>query len=166
MDEYQNIREKLGALMASRQTILGIVRQVDTEKRTCTVEDDGALYYGVRLQCVTGGKSGILIVPALGASILAARIERSENWMAVSCDRAESLLVVAGDKSIMLQQDGIVFNEGVSGMVRLDELIGWMANVYADLNTLASLLKPLGVPFQPTTGIPDRSRLEDTTVKH
>ena len=167
METYADIRRLLAASFgAPRQTLLGTVMEVDAAGRTCTVDDDGAVYYGVRLQCITGGNAGLLLVPATGASVLAVRMEKSEEWAVIGCDRLESARIDAGGRSIEMGSGGIVLNDGTLGLVKVDALVGWMAKVYTDLTTLASALKAVGVPFQPATPMPVRTDFEDTAVKH
>ena len=167
MESLSTWREQLALSFGPpRQTLLGTVRDVDTESRTCTVEDDGALYYGVRLQCITGGTAGLLLVPANGASVLAVRVEKSEDWMVIGCDRLENVRIDVGGKSIGMTSGGIVLNGGELGLVKIDALVGWMAKVYADLNALATALNGVGLTFRPTTPLPARTDFEDTAVKH
>lgn len=167
METYNDIRQQIaGAFGARRPTMLGVVKDVDTTARTCTVEDDGVEYYDVRLQSVAEGNGGVLLVPATGAHVLAARIEQSEEWMIIGCDRITSLQFKAGEKELSFDREGFVFNSGSLGLVKIDKLIDWMGKVYADLVSLGTELKALGVPFVPTTPVPVRTELEDTTVKH
>ncbi len=176
METYADIRKLLAASFGSpRQTLLGTVLEVDAAGRTCTVDDDGAVYYNVRLQCVTGGDTGLLLVPAAGASVLAVRVENSEEWMVIGCDRLESARIDVGGSSMEVTSGGIAFNGGTLGLVKIDALVSWMGQVHADLQKLTTLLSisavagngaPLGIAFTPSTPEPVRANFEDTAVKH
>ena len=63
------------------ELILANVVEVDSQERTCTIIDDDTEYYGVRLQPITEGQSGVVLTPKAGAFVLVSRIEhrRSEE---------------------------------------------------------------------------------------
>lgn len=160
---------------AGQPTLLGKVTEVDADSRTCTVDDGGAVYYGVRLQCVTGGDRGLVLFPAVGAYVLAVRVEGSGQWAVLCASETESWRMDIGDMSVEMDGGAIVFNGGSLGMVKIDRMVEWMEAVHNDLQALVTLLStspvagggaPLGITFTPATPEPVRENFEDTAVKH
>lgn len=155
--------------------VLGKVIDVDLNTRTCTVDDDGVNFYDVRLQSTIGGNAGVLMTPKKGSHVIIIDIEDRGDWAVALTTEVESVEVKIGDKGVVVNTDGIVFNEGRLGMVKVDEMTRWMEMVHQDLQTLTTLLStspvagngaPLGITFVPKTAKPNQSAFEDTTIKH
>jgi hypothetical protein len=150
----------------NKPTILGTVKTVDKDECTCVIDDDGTEMHGVRLRPITGENSGIVKYPKVGAFVLAVKIEETEEWMVVSANLYDSILI---------NVDSIVMNNGENGLVKITEMISWMQKVYTDLQTLKTSLStfpvagngaPLAMVFSPTTPNPKKSDFEDTKIKH
>lgn len=156
-------------------SVLGRVMDVDAESRTCTVDDDGVSIYDVRLQGATGGNAGVLMTPKVGSYVVAIDVEGRGDWAVVLTTEVESIDIRIGERSVTMDADGVTYNGGSLGMVKVDEMTRWMEMVHQDLQTLTTLLStspvagngaPLGITFVPKTAKPNQSTFEDTTIKH
>ena len=86
----QEIRQRLAENFGRKPvTVLGKVVSVDKAERTCVVDDDGVKMYGVRLQCITEGESGVLVRPKVGAMVLIVDIEGTGEYMVVQASEEE-----------------------------------------------------------------------------
>lgn len=95
MPTPEQIRESLES-MAKRHappvTNIAEVQSVDIEAATCVLADeDGQEFFDVRLRPVLTGNSSFLMVPKVGTSVLAVRIEDDEDWMVMACDEFTSV---------------------------------------------------------------------------
>lgn len=156
-------------------TILGEVRDVDRQNRTCTVDNDGVEIHGVRLQCVTGSDKGIVPYPKVGTMALIIRIEESDDYCLALAAEFDQYDIAVEDRCISMTKDGVVFNNGSLGLVKIDKMLEWMDKVHSDLQTLATLLStspiagngaPAAITFTPSTPNPVRAEFEDNLVKH
>lgn len=116
MADYSDIRKGLAELASSRTvTILGTSIDINEKERTCTVTDDGVSYYDVRLQCITGGDKGVVVIPADGSQVLMIAVEGSDEYAVVMCEKADKVLIDADTE--------IVINGGNNGgLVKIQEL--------------------------------------------
>lgn len=172
----EEIRNRLAASFASLPgTILGTVKSVDSVERTCTVDNDGIDMPSVRLQCITGSDKGMVLFPKPDSYVLVVRIENTDEYGIALTSEIESFEMTVGQMSVSVEENAITFNGGKVGMVKLDQLINWMQNVYNDLQKLTTLLAsspvagngaPLGIAFVPVTVNPEQSVFEDTKIKH
>lgn len=172
----QEIRDRLAErLRGMPQTILGSVLAVNKRERTCDIDNDGIVVYGVRLQPVTAGKTGVTVFPATGSQALIVQIENGGDYMLLQASEVECMEVVFGEKSLTADETGFVFNGGSVGAARTDKVVEWMSKVYADLNTLTELLSSslvagngaaLGIVFEPKTPNPVLSDFSDECLKH
>ncbi len=170
------IRDRLRqAIKGSPQTILGEVRSVDKQNRTCDIDNDGVTIYGVRLQPVTGGGTGIVIYPKTGAQALCIQVEESGDYMLLYAAENESVELKIGERSLTADQNGFVFNGGTVGSVKADKMTEWMMKVYTDLQTLQALLLSspvagnganLAIVFTPQTPSPQLADFADDKLKH
>lgn len=156
-------------------SILAEVKSVDSNKRTCDIDDNGVIIYGVRLQPISQGATGVTIYPKVGAQVICLRIEDEDNYMVVHSSDFDKMEIKVSDKSVVIDKDGIVINNGSIGSVKADKMVEWMTKVYDDLQTLVALLSasivtgngaPLGITFTPTTPSPVLSNFEDNAFKH
>lgn len=157
------------------ELILANVVEVDSQERTCTIIDDDTEYYGVRLQPITEGQSGVVLTPKAGAFVLVSRIEGGDLYV-IAASEYDSLSAKIADTTLILDKDGIVANNGDNnGMVKIDKMIEWMKQVYNDLKKIQSgLLKhtvagngaALGLTIELNTKEPIKSNFEDKRFKH
>ncbi len=171
-----DIRRQLAhALDKLPETIVGEVRSVDTSARTCDIDNDGVSMYAIRLQSIVQGNTGLILFPAIGAKVLCCRIEGTEQYMVLHASELNQAQLVIGDKSVKMDKNGFVFNDGTIGSVCADKMVEWMSKVYSDLQTLITLLStspvagngaPLNVVFIPSTPSPNLADFTDDALKH
>lgn len=164
----QDVRELLAKFIGiNKPTMLGIVKDVDRTENTCTIEDDGVEWLGVRLRAVSGENNGIIGYPTPGAYVLCVKVEDTEEWAVLKASEYDSIEITI---------ESLVINGGdLGGLVKIDAMIDWMQKVYSDLQTLKTQLKawpvagnsaPLNLTFNPTAYNPIKSDFEDTKIKH
>lgn len=168
-------KEFAAAFKAKAVTVLAEVKGVDQQKRTCDIDDGGVIMYGIRLQSIAQGNTGMTLFPKVGSQVLCVRIEDSDDYMVVHASEVESAELKIQDKSVTMDQNGFVFNGGTIGAVKADAMVQWMAKVYADIQslvvTLGSGSTPTGnvvfaKPFTPGTPEPQLTDFADDTIKH
>lgn len=157
------------------ELILANVVEVDSQERTCTIIDDDTEYYGVRLQPITEGQSGVVLTPKAGAFVLVSRIEGGDLYV-IAASEYDCLSAKIANTTLILDKDGIVANNGDNdGMVKIDKMIEWMKQVYNDLKKIQSGLSshpvagndaPLGLKIELDTPKPIKSNFEDKRFKH
>lgn len=172
----EDIRKQMArALLPNPVTILAEVKSVDSSNRTCDIDDNGVIIYGVRLQPITNGAAGVVFYPKIGSQVLCSRIEDEDKFMVVHSSDVDKIEIKVSEKSVVIDKDGIVVNNGSIGSVKADKMVEWMTKVYDDLQTLVALLSasivtgngaPLGITFTPTTPSPVLSNFEDNAFKH
>ena len=147
------------------ELILANVVEVDSQERTCTIIDNDTEYYGVRLQPITEGQSGVVLTPKAGAFVLVSRIEGGDLYV-IAASEYDSLSAKIADTTLILDNDG---------MVKIDKMIEWMKQVYNDLNKIQSGLfkhtvagngAALGLKIELDTPKPIKSNFEDKRFKH
>lgn len=107
-------------------TILGTIAAVDGNSKTCNIDDDGFMMYGIRLQSVTNAAAGILKVPKIGAQALAVKIEDGDGFMLLDC----------------AEYDKIIFNGGTNGgLINIQSLVNKINAIENDLNSLKTVFK-------------------------
>ena len=172
----EDIRNGLSeAFKGKPVTVLAEVKSVDQTARTCDIDDDGVIIYGVRLQCITNGSTGIVVYPKTGCQVLCARIEDSDSYSVVHASEVDKIELKIQDKSLTADSNGFVFNGGTIGTVKADKMVEWMMKVYNDLTTLQALLLSspvagnganLAISFTPQTPSPQLTDFADDTLKH
>ncbi len=148
-------------------TVLGTVAAVDESAKTCDIDDDGLVMYGIRLQCVTDAAGGILCVPKKGAAALVVQIEGGDGWMLADCAEYEKIII----------------NGGVNGgLIRINDLINRLNVLEKSLNDLKQVFSTTWVVAPQDGGAALKSAaanwaadtitetkaedIEDSTVKH
>ena len=117
-------------------TMIAAVKSVDKNKCTCTIENDSVEYFNVRLRPTVGNNNGIVLYPKIGATVLAVKIENSEQWAVVFATEYDSAEILI---------DSIVLNNGnFGGLVKIEELT---RQLNAFVNSYNSHTHPfVGVP--------------------
>ncbi len=148
-------------------TVLGTVAAVDESAKTCDIDDDGLVMYGIRLQCVTDAAGGILCVPKKGAAALVVQIEGGDGWMLADCAEYEKIIINGG---------------GNGGLININDLINRLNVLEKSLNDLKQVFSTTWVVAPQDGGAALKSAaanwaadtitetkaedIEDTTVKH
>jgi hypothetical protein len=86
-----------------KPTVLGAVTAVDEQAGTCDIDDDGAMYYDVRLQCIAPNTHGIRLLPKIGSLAIALQVEDRDEWMLVSAAEYDTIKI---DADTLLQING------------------------------------------------------------
>lgn len=148
-------------------TVLGTVAAVDESAKTCDIDDDGLVMYGIRLQCVTDAAGGILCVPKKGAAALVVQIEGGDGWMLADCAEYEKIIINGG---------------GNGGLIKINDLINRLNVLEKSLNDLKQVFSTTWVVAPQDGGAALKSAaanwaadtitetkaedIEDSTVKH
>ncbi|MEG0560005.1 MAG: hypothetical protein RR513_05770 [Muribaculaceae bacterium] len=162
------VRDGLRAFNAQpKQSILGIVADVDIQNRTCTVEDDGVLYYDVALQACPECMSGVVLIPQIASAVVMAKIEDSDAlWTVIATTKIDKIDIAIDKIEIEVSASGVVVNSGINGgLVNVAILKQWMTTVRADLLAVQAALNSLQVPVVITSSAPNDA-LEDKLIKH
>lgn len=169
----EDIRQALLRSTKGKQvTVLAEVKAVDSTKRTCDIDDDGVVLYGIRLQSITEGSTGLTLYPKVGSMVLCLRVEDSDDYMVVHASEIEKAEVKIQNTTMVIDGNGVVFNGGSVGSVKADKMVEWMTKVYADIVSIQTTLGSLfgqavfGIPFVMQTPSPQLSDFADDTLKH
>jgi hypothetical protein len=167
---------KTGKKLQVKQVLTGVA--TDVGESTCTVKcDDAPSLYDVRLNAIEASlDSYFTVYPVEGSQVLVAIIENLETEaVLVRCSEVAKVSIKTGEYTMVVDQNGIVFNDGQKGLVKLAEMVSWMQKVKSDLTTLKTLLQaspvagngsPLAITFNPSTPQPQESTFEDEKIKH
>ena len=148
---------------------LCLVDGVDELRRTvaCTPLGGGAALTDVNLQATESQTAGAVVFPRPGSRVTVGYYDRN-NAAVILTDEIDKIAVDA--------RDTIIFNGGQNnGMVKVDAMVGWMAKVHSDLQTLKALLMaapvagngaPLALAFNPQTPAPQTGDFENDKIKH
>lgn len=172
------IRQMLADFVGRQKpTVLGKVAAVDEQAGTCDVDDDGAVYFGVRLQCIAPNIKGIRLLPKIGTMAIALQVEDRDDWVLVSAAEYDTIKI---DADTLLQING-GFNGGLAIMGVLIERINRLETALKDhqhgyipypggsagppvATTPATALAPPNITLVFNNTL--RSELENTKVTH
>lgn len=137
MNKGEQIRQ-LFRRMAGEQgpapTMLATCTAVNEGAETCTLRDELDLDYEVRLRPTIGTGEAVTIIPALGAQVIAVRIEDDEEWVVMAADSVSKVRMVAGDTTVEME-DGVLISRAGDGLREiLDDLITEIQAIYAPKN--------------------------------
>jgi len=168
----QALREFVGNVSGTA-TMVANVTAVDREKCTCTVEDNGVEYFGVRLRPTTGKNTGIVMYPKTGAYILLVKAEDTEDWAMIAATQYDA---------IRIEIDDLIINGGTNGGLTNTPELARELNKNNEI--LRAILQVISVTVnEPGEGAPsafqkalslalvgkelgDFSRIEDSKIKH
>lgn len=154
-NDAQKIREKLRAFVKPvAVTMLGEVTEVDESEQTCTITDDGTDYYNVRLQCVTAGDSGLLLVPKVGTMAMAVQIEDNSGWMLIQCAEIDRMQLKVCDNSLEIGEAGIVVNNGTVGAAKADAIVKQLNTLEQRCNDIVTAIKGINIALAPSGTFP------------
>jgi len=164
----QEVRNLLARFIGiNRPTMLGTVTDVDKIENTCTVDDDGVEWLGVRLRAVTGENNGLVAYPKQGAYVLCVKVEDTEEWAVLKASEYES---------IEMTIESLVINSGnLGGLIKISDLTAKLNDLVAKFNAHTHLTTAT-VGSSPTPGTIaattnqaqpfNKSDFEDTKIKH
>lgn len=150
----------------------------DITDMSCTVErEEAPMIYDVLLNAVDDDlQSYVTVYPKEGSNVLVAIIENLKTEaVVVRCSEVEKVKVKIGEQTLIVDKDGFTFNEGANkGMVKIVEMVDWMAKIYTDIQTLKASLQthpvagngsPLALPFNPIVPSPKLAMFENKDIK-
>lgn len=171
MDSLSEIRESIRNMAAGTGGArIFTAKVLSTDGETCCVDIDGLVVSDVRLRAVVNGEeSGILVTPKTGSYVTVADLSGNlTRLVVVGFSEVEKIEVNADDR--------IIFNGGQNhGLVKVENMVGWMQKVYNDLQTLTGLLSgstvdgnglPLAITFTPTTPSPTIDDFQNKDITH
>lgn len=127
---------------AGFDTVLCVVTGVNMEQLTCTcesVENDGDIYYDVRLNALMGNDLGFILVPKVGSTVAINRIDKTESFVGSYSELEE----------VILNVEKTTINEGKNGgLVKISALVSELDALKNDNNTLKNI-------FQSWTPVPN-----------
>lgn len=166
----QAIERAVGVICKKKQIIqvlTGTAKNIGTS--TCTVERDGApTLEDVRLDAIDDElTSRFTVYPAENSSVLVGIIEGIKTEAVIlKCSEVSKVSFKAGEKTLVMDSNGFVFNGGTAGMVNVDDMVGWMNKVKVDLTAISASLNSLGFPVTISTPSALKTDFEDTKIKH
>jgi hypothetical protein len=150
-------------------SLVATVKSVSESEATCVlVDEDGQEIYGVRLCPTTGANKSFLQIPALNSFVMAIRVEDSEDWMVVACDKVEKVKLTVGQSRLEITETDVLINGGnLGGLIKISELTSQLnafvtvfnSHTHAVAGSAASPSPQQARTFNKTT-------IEDTKVKH
>lgn len=154
----------------------GVAKEItDT---SCTVERfEAPALHDVLLNAIDDDlQSYVTIYPREGSNVLIGIIENQRTQAVVlRCSEVEKLKLKIGDQMLEIDKEGFMFNGGLhNGMVKVKEMVDWMAKIYSDMQTLQTLLKthpvagngsPLALAFTPSVPKPSIEKFENKKIK-
>jgi len=88
------------------------VKSVDEAKATCVLEDeDGQEILDVRLRPVLNGKKAMMLLPKVGSSVLAVRVEDDDDWMVVGVDEVSKVGYYVGNVVFEMDANGFLLQK-------------------------------------------------------
>lgn len=177
MDKYRQIAELLKSFQQAGQVFFSATVE-SIEERTCTVKVGSLPIPNVRLKPTTEStEEEILLTPKIGSNVLVGSFTGElSNLFVLQADSLSEAYFKVGSMSFKMDKNGINFNEGKNkGVVNVKDMVTWMKAVYADLQTLKTLLatSPIAgngasaaIVFTPTVKSPEVSSFEDKNVIH
>lgn len=139
----------------SFQPISLSVKAVDVSKRILDASDvNGSVFHSIRLQYLG---ASILLVPAVGSTVLVFYDFDSHCGFVAGCSKIESAEIVIGDTSAVMDDDGlriktekmsadinrenIIFNGGdLGGLIKIEDLTKRLNLIENDINKLKTAM--------------------------
>lgn len=177
MDKYREIAELLKGFQRIGNVFFPATVE-SVEGNTCTINVDGLSVSDVRLKATDENTNDtVLMMPAVGANVLVGSYSDDfSNLFIIRSDSFCELYLNVGKISFKLNKDGVVLNDGKNkGLVKINEMVGWMQKVYSDLQSIKMLLStsltkaqgaPMAIKFNPSTPNPKIGDFENDKVAH
>lgn len=157
-----------------------IANQKDVKLHVCTVDSVSgstcdvtpisgeAPLKKVRLNANINSSLGIVITPVTGSDkhVLVCEVSPADSYVCMFSE-IEKIEIKIGQTTILIKDGEVSFNGGNNkGLVKVDDMVGWMNKVYADMVTIQGLLTGLGLTFTPQTGMAISADFANPKVKH
>ena len=177
MDKYRRIAELMKGFQQTGQVFIPATVE-SVEGNTCTINVEDFSIPNVRLKPTTSEDADeILLVSAKGSNVLVGSVSGGyNNLFIVQSDKISEMRCKIGETSFKMDLNGIEINGGKNGgVMKINDVVSWMQNVYADMQTLQAQLSihpvtgngaALGLVFDPATPSPQTATFEDEKLKH
>jgi len=178
MNDIGKIKNSIRKLSGATKGIVFTAQVKSVEGETCTIALGNTSLSDVRLRAVINGNAEKLYIkPKKDSYILVIDLSNGNyrDLVAITYSEVETINIKISETTIDIDKDGVVFNGGkLNGLVKIDDLMGWMDSVYSDLQTLIGILSAIPVNaatmtgsavFVPTTAKPVKFNFENTKVK-
>lgn len=153
-----------------------VVTEVDKTKFTFDCKVLETEYTDVPLGVLKTEQASFVNFPKVGSDcVIAFRELNQARPQLISFQEIEESQINIDGTTIVINKDGIVFNDGkLGGMVKINDLVSWLSKVSSDLTKLQSLLAthpvagngaPLALTFIPTATTPTASMFENKKIK-
>ena len=133
MPTHAQLREKLeemSKMHGPAVSNIAKVKSVDEVKATCVLEDeDGQELLNVRLRPVLNGKKAVMLLPKIGSSVLAVRIEDDDDWMVVGVDEVSKVGYYVGNTIVELTDKVHIEANSESLGTLMDDLFTAISNM-------------------------------------
>jgi hypothetical protein len=114
-EEIRSALKRMASDFGPDNSVLAQVKAgtVDEENMVCDLYDDeaGNDYFDVRLRPVLDGNESLTILPADDSWVLAARIEGSEDWMAIAFGEIDKWRLKIGESVVEATSAGLLIQK-------------------------------------------------------
>lgn len=123
-------------------TMIAIVKEVDSDAGTIDVDVDGLVFYEVQLRSIVkDGVKGIKILPKKDSVVIVERIGKSNELFVTMFSEIDSIVWEIENMKYFVDKDGFVFNDGNNkGMVKMPEMVQQMNKIEDDINNLKTAI--------------------------
>jgi hypothetical protein len=151
MDRKEQIRKALINQAKEHgpiSTVLAQVVSTDEDEATCVLKDDDGLeMFDVRLKPVLTADESVIMIPAVGSWVLAARIEDEEEWLVIACEKVDKWRLTVGESILEVDSDGFSFKKGSKSLKTImDNLLDGIKAL-----TVPTNVGPSGTPLNVAT---------------
>lgn len=140
MKGSDEIAQELIRIVGKRiQLFSGVVKSVDSDAMTCSVELTAAQGTEVQvvLNVVLENKAGMYCVPAVDAGCVVCLVDGGSVWELLKATGYDRVYMKAGSKFIDITDSAVLLNgDGFGGLVKVQETADKIKALEQDLNTL------------------------------
>lgn len=137
----RSIKQMISESMTT-QMVLGTVKSIDEQKRTCEVEiADDMMLYDVRLTPVDDASCYAL--PKVDSWVVIASLENSDTLNAVCMtSEIDKIVMSVNGCDIVISDGSIEINGGgLGGLIKIEDLVNKINAIEQDLNTIKTAFK-------------------------
>lgn len=132
-ETFQRMVQLMVEKVVKASVTVGIVKSVDTTKKTCHVTREGNTeLLGVRLNAIVKDFADrVLIYPKVNSPVLCIMLENdpTQTYL-LSCSEVESIEVTIGSSSFVIRDGEIILNGGsLGGMVILEKALSNLESI-------------------------------------
>ncbi len=142
----ENIREIVGGRRGVKtfpvmlgKVVAGSYNSADMTVSVLLSCDDDVATEDIVNNVVVSNDLGLTMIPADNSFVLVAEVDGSGKFGVIKCSELASLTVKVGDKSLLINGDGVVMNGGsLGGLVKIEALVSRLNGLESLLNDLIS----------------------------